>query len=846
MSLTGFVRDARSGRKFLLTGLHLVAVLAVCCWFLYTFHNYLPALDAAAFQETIASIGDLLARWGILDILFVAWIWLAAYLLGRKFLDLLGICLVSGTERRWLCSTLGLSVLSLAVFLLAALQILHRGEAYVLLSLPLLISLREMRQMTSKLWRGQLRIPRPLSGRNLAHFFLVAYIAVVLAVVFLSALGPEVEYDPLAMHLYAAKTIAQQHSLQAIPEVPQTFLPKNVTMLFSLGMLLHGQICVKLINFLLGLLALLGAYTLTTRCFSRSTGLVAVAVLASSPLLMWEMRTAHLDAGFTLFVFLAVFSTLLWLQTSQRPWFYLAVYSTAFSLGTKYQALFPLGGLATAVLLDQLMKRESLYAAGKRAVKFFLLAMMGLVPWAIVNLIQTGNPLFPFLNGFFHSPYWNVPLTQRVVWQMHDSGIPIQLSHGWSIVTNFWHLGVNQVDFHGNIGPFYVLLIPLLVFHRRIHSVIKFLLIVSLVYWLLWLFTGQHARYFLAALPGLAILAAYALVNFLEWVQGRVGRPLAGAVAILLMLLAVFNSPLFEKYGANPRYGARLWESVPGKYLLGLESRNTYLSRYLLDYPVVQHLNQLPGQKRVLFWWNTDPIAFYLDGETALIYSHFVDKLEGQDPAELARVLQENGITHFVVGQLYADSNYISNPENEFVQRYLRKIYQRNSVNLYEVSSQPLRQEIVAYDFLNHVEDATIKIPGEPPGKPNSDYWGVFRIGEEDRYALLTHPPAEVDFEVTLPELPRIRFAVGRRWPPCETEGSFQLWIQAAEGERERLYERVTKAQNPIDYVAWFDEEVDLSAYSGQRVRFTFQSEWEGGGGCDWFFWGHPQIIALP
>ena len=824
----------------------LLGVAAVCLWFLYAFHSYMPHLGPTAFRETVSSLSDLLNRWGIPDTIFVAWTWMAAYLLGRKFLDGLGICLVSGIERLWLSSTLGLSVLSLAIFLLAVLHILHRGEAYALLILPVLIWFGEVRRIAAKLWRLRPAAPGPLSVRNLAHCFLVSYIAVVLAVVFLSALGPEIEYDPLSMHLYAARTIAEQHSLKAIPEIPQTFLPKNITMLFSLGWLLHSQMTAKLINYLLGVLALLGTYALAARLFSRTVGLVAVAVLASSPLLMWEMRTAHLDSGFTLFVFLPLFATLLWLESSQPSWFHLAVYATAFSLGTKYQALFPLGALATIVFSHGVMNLRNFFAAGTRTMKFFLFSVIGLLPWGIVNLVQTGNPVFPFFNEVFQSPYWTPELTQRVEVQMRESGIPITFSNGWAVVTDFWHMGVAQIDFHGNIGVFYLILIPLLIFQRRIPTAVKLLLGFSMIYWLLWLFTGQHARYFLGALPGLALAAAYALVGWLEWVRAKVGKPFAVGTASLLALLAVFNSPFFESYGASPRYGSPILESVPGKFLLGQESRDQFLSRSLLDYPVVQYLNQLPGKKKVLFSWDSDPIAYYLNGETAFVYTYYFEQLGGQNPAELSRVLREHGITHVVIGQRSADSLFYSDPEKEFVQRYLKKIYQKNSIILYEVASQALRQEIVSYDFLNHIDDATIEMPAEPSGKPNSAYRGVHRIVQEDRYALETHPPAEVQFGVSLPQHPVMRFAVGRKWPPCEAPGWFQLWIQPADGERQKLFERLVMAQNPIYEVGWFEEEIDLAAYAGQTVRFAFKTELPAGGGCDWFLWADPQIISRP
>jgi hypothetical protein len=216
------------------------------------------------------------------------------------------------------------------------------------------------------------------------------------------------------------------------------------------------------------------------------------------------------------------------------------------------------------------------------------------------------------------------------------------------------------------------------------------------------------------------------------------------------------------------------------------------------------------------------------------------------NPAQLAQVLHRNGVTHVVVEQLRQEEQFFSNPEKEFVQRYLKKIYQKNSIILYEVSRGPLIQETVSFDFLDHIREAAIKMPAEPAGKPNTGYRSVVRLAEETRYVLVTHPPAEVDFTVTIPENPVMRFALGRRWPPCTSKGSFQLWAKGSDGIRRMLFDREVSEPNSLNEPAWFDEELDLTAFAGQRVTMTFQTSLPEPGICDWFLWADPQIISRP
>ena len=844
-------------------------VLAACAWFLYAFHNYLPDLNSVALRETRMRFDGFLRAWGFLDAPLVLWVLLAANLLGKKLLEILEIddaainpTSDAGIERFWLRSAAGLAVLSVACFGLAALHLFYRASIILLLALTVAFSYRSIREVGGRLLRrgAKIELP-PFSAGGFARAFLLAYIVVVLAVVYLSAIGPELEFDPLAMHLVAARAFIQQHRLTAVREVPQTFFPKNITLLFSVGMLLRSEITAKLINYLFGLLSIAGAYAFAARLLSRNAGLAAAAILASSPLFIWEMRTAHVDGGFALFVFVSLYATIRWLEDNQPQWFRLAVLATAFSLGTKYQALFSLGSLAVLILVFRLSQRRGFAASAGQALRFFLLSALGLIPWGLVNFRQTGNPAFPFLNGIFHSIYWNPQQTQIAMAQMAESGVPITTSNGWAVLTNFWTMVMDQTDrFHGNIGIFYLLLIPLLLFQLKSAWPAKRSLILilgfSLSYWLLWLFTGQHARYFLGALPGLAVVAACSLIHWLESIQQRAGRPAAALAAVILAAIAVFNSPFFENYGASSRYGELVAETIPWKMLVGAETGDEFLSRRIPDYEAVQYINRIPGRGKTLFWWNTHPIGFYLNGEFAFVYSYYFDRFSGKDPAEIYRALQEHGVTHVLVGQSREEDAYFSNPEKGFVQHYLKKIFQRNAVIVYQVVSPSLEPgpapERVAYDFLGHIGDATFTMRPNPEFSvsDNNGYRVITETGPESgrdqRQALLTFPPAEVEFRVALPERPVLRFAIGRKFMPCTNRGTFAVGIAEEGGQKEPVFREETGTANEIRALDWTDREVDLTKFAGRQVTITFSTAAADPKICNWYLWADPQIISRP
>jgi hypothetical protein len=829
---------------------HFFIYACALTWLIYTYHRYLPLLTRPRFKEIFSTIETAVTRAGLVDIFVVAWLWVAAYLLGRKFLRLLKVPLEPGMERLALSSAAGLSLVSLTVLVLSLLNMLHRPLSWVLLIVITALGAQELKTAWREAWGGVTqRLGRAqFSATWLGHAFILAFLLVVLGLILISALGPPIEYDELAYHLTGPKVYVQQHGLKPIPTIPHTFFPKNIGMLFTLGMLLHNEVTAKLIHYLLGLLSLFIVYAFGSTYFSRSVGWVAAGVLATSPIFLWEMRTALIDVGYAFYVFASLYAGVIWLRSGERSWYRLTIYFTAFCLGIKYHAVFALASLAALIFLYRLISQRDLKLAATTTLKVGLLSALGFLPWGAIALVQTRNPFYPLLNNIFQSPYWTVEHTLMTVSNLAGTGgVKLTSASWWDFLIVPWRMVVDSGHFSGNIGPFFLLLIPFLVLKRNVEPKIKLVLAFSLFYSLTWMFTGGHGRYYVPVLPGLAVVGAYGLVKWLESGQNLSHRYLARATATVLILMACFNTPFFENYGASSGYGFSIMHTLPLRYLLGEESRETYLSRCVRNYPVIQYLNQLPGKKKTLFWWNDDQQSmFYVDGVAAGHFSPFGTKLFREDSEELYRILRENAVTHLIVAQPMQEANLLTRPEGDFVRRYLKKVYQKNATILYEVSPAPMTQPIIFYDFLNHVREAAIRMPNEPPGKPNTDYRMVTGIGTDARYSLLGFPPSEVEYSLTLCERPLLQFAVGQAIPSCSGRGSFQIWLSRVTGERQQIYSRELHAeQNPQD-VGWFEERLELGAFAGQQVKILFETKHLGGGSCVWYCWADPVILSQP
>jgi len=826
--------------------LALLMFVLACGWFIFAFRRYLPGAEWPAIKSVLSgfSLRDsvLLAlapsTWlsSLLDIALVLWFWLTSWVIGAVVVARIGLPRLRRSERFLFASALGISFWSFAALVLAASRLFY---AQVLYGLMILVTLLGARRI-SRAVVGWCRHAAGTAGYQALRdrLLLVAlgvFILLVLSVFFISALAPEIEFDARLTHLTAAKIYAQTHRLEPIPDIPQTFFPRSVTMLFAIGMVMKGETAAKLIQFLLGVLCLLTGYAIAARICRPACGWVAAVILASSPLLLWETRTAHLELGLTLYVSLALFTTMLWLTGQGHRFWWLGAYFLAFAQGTKYHALWALVTLPIIVLLFRIAKARKMTAVADTA-RFSLFSAAGLLPWAVVNLIQTGNPLFPFLNDVFRSPYWNSALSDYGTHEMSVAGL--STGADWLKLPAFlWYLVTDDTGrFRGNIGPFYLLFLPLLLLQRRWSSETKIILLFSGLYSLIWLFTAQHARYFLPLLPGLAAVSAVGLVYWLSRLEGT-HRLLSALAVVLLFALAVLNSPLFERLGANARYGSvSVTDKLAWAYLAGRETKDQYLSRWISNHDAVLHFNRLPQPKKVLFWWTAPNFLGVENGGFACYYSPCFPELQSNDPAHVRHVLAENDITHFIVDQGGQDQALATRPDGPFAQAYLKPIFQKNGVILYEIEDQPGGHDPVTCDFLSHLAEAQFRLPSVSPEAEKVSFKRFVDIGGDRRWALAI-PEGDAIFPVHVPERAVLRCSIAADATECSDISAVEIDVQWERTETPVF-------TGTVNGTRWQEVMADLSAFAGKDVKVIFRVKPTRFSGCGVYYWADPILVS--
>jgi arylsulfatase A-like enzyme len=111
------------------------------------------------------------------------------------------------------------------------------------------------------------------------------------------------------------------------------------------------------------------------------------------------------------------------------------------------------------------------------------------------------------------------------------------------------------------------------------------------------------------------------------------------------------------------------------------------------------------------------------------------------------------------------------------------------------------------------------------------------------REALLAPAPSDLRFDVQIPTGGRLYFsnALHAMSRPGD-EATFRVLVEANGGDAAELYRRTLRIGEDGQDWRWFEEQVDLSAYGGRRVRLTLETRATGGRG--YALWGSPTIDA--
>jgi hypothetical protein len=277
---------------------------------------------------------------------------------------------------------------------------------------------------------------------------------------------------------------------------------------------------------------------------------------------------------------------------------------------------------------------------------FAALGALPCLPWLAKNWLQTGNPFFPLMAGFF--PGSGVAEGEGSV---GFAGLDVFAKRAWLYGESGWQITAlplrlffagrddDPQHFDGVLSPLLILLLPW-VFKGKWLSEKRLLLGFALLYLAYALFLADmRARYVLTIVPPLVALAVYGVFN----VYLSIKRPAYLLAGLLLCA------------GIHGYYLWRYFEEIePLAYLTGAERRDNYLARVLPDYAAFQYVNRdLPPTAKIYLLF-IGRRAYYCERD----YFHDGGELPGfllgavraaKDPADIHRQLTNKRLTHLLV-----------------------------------------------------------------------------------------------------------------------------------------------------------------------------------------------------
>lgn len=629
----------------------------------------------------------------MIDLISIIFLVILSGAAGRKCLGLIKFQSFSKDDNALLLISIGLGfgIISYSIYFLGILSLLYKWVLWTLLIMLVVFLRREMKDFCISISRLTVESVREIPKLSRFNQALLISLASYLILNLIGAFSPLIETDPLAYNLLAPKRFLLSHRIYFLPDnLSQSNSHLGMEMLYIPSMaLIGGETLPQLIQYATGILAALTIIIFCKRHLnSVNIGLLAGVIFYSQPAARYLSAIPKIDLGIVFYFMLMVFSFFIWAYDSEGDddkWLLLSSIFLGLAATAKLTGIFFFPPFFAAVLLAcRFYKKLDWRMAIFKAFKYGTIGFMIVLPWCAKSYYFFGDPIHPFLTSAGSGGYIPSPVKMSFL---------EFLSLPWNMV---FHM--EKIREGGSPASVVFLgFLPFLFLLTRKDKKILYLLAFSIV-WIAQFYAagGITARWILPSFALLSIVYAFSLIRFFENSQKYLKAMVMGALLVYVTLIHVEDPDSFERLKRLP-------------VVLGLESRDDYLSRSLEFYDTFQYANKnLPSDAKVFDPWEVR--GYYLDR------AFFSGNLYNRDNqfGEISRMtscraavekLRERGVTHVMKNVNYHnlllwmyDNKLISiNPTTNIfykpcMDKYLERIYDSKNVYLYAIKS-PLPSE---------------------------------------------------------------------------------------------------------------------------------------------------------
>ncbi len=514
------------------------------------------------------------------------WMFVASYAIGAAILSRYGLDTAAPAARIALAAGTGLGLLAVVLIPIGLAGLYGPVTSAVLLLAPLLAFPSRAGELGGEIrrlfqsWTETEALRSPLAG------VVVAVAPAFLAAYLLCMLAPSIAYDAVSHHLPAAKYYVMSGKLQPLPmidaafdrlgvftlghSVAYSYYPQSFEELLAVAWSLGGQPAAQFVTPLFFILSLLTGAAIAGLCgVSRLGCVLGLAVGATLPVASWTGAIAKNDWPLAFFQLAALYAVLRALEGEDgrpRGWLLLTAFFLGLSFGVKHVALF--GAIPIGLLALNALRRQPrfLRLAASMALIF---ALSGLF-WHARAYILKGNPVYPA----------GARLAARSLGGMDGTAVSRPLAY--LVYPWYAHFKGHSVLESPSSNPLgfsllFFAAVFLLVVRRKASSPERRCWFYLAVYYLYWVYVWGVLRYALAPMLVLSLLLGgrMAGLSMQTWPRRISVAALAYSLcfALLPTMIIEVNAPQLA-------------------YFAGRLDKAGYLREAMVDYPVIEFLNE--------------------------------------------------------------------------------------------------------------------------------------------------------------------------------------------------------------------------------------------------------------
>ncbi|MCK5451759.1 MAG: glycosyltransferase family 39 protein, partial [Candidatus Omnitrophica bacterium] len=598
---------------------------------------------------------------------------LILWAVGRKMLTICSINCTSVSENFVFSFGIGFGIIAYLVLFLGIFKVLYCSLICGVLAAIALIVFPEVKKCLRDIKDAFIKIKN--TKLDPVSKVLLCMLGVVVLMTLFGALSPSYSNDSMVYHLTDAKYFAQNHMVGHIFENSTNSLwPYLVEMYYTLAMLFNLAPMAGLFHFSLAVVSAVGIYSFSKRFFSHKIGIVSSVIFFLTPIIFTEATHTYVDLGSVFYAFLAFYAFVLYLENKTINWAGISGVMCGLGMSVKY--FFVIVPVILGIYFVFVAFRDKFPGSVFKALLLFSAGTIAIpIIWYVRQYIVIGTPVFPFFAGIFGvaglDPEVIKVISEKSIRESH--GMIVNLK---SLLTLPWRMVMSPEEFGGEkIGPVFLAIIPAFIFLKDVDKIVKRVSIFAIAYICLWFVLYQHMRFFMPVVPFLSVISAYIICDTIG-TKKVIDRIIWTLVCILLAFSLGFS----------------FYHNVePAKVVLGMESRENYLSENERSFRISEYVNKqlstddklmVVGEghtffvdksyKREMYWW---------------IFSRYEKKYNSPD--EVVDALRRDGFSHILYAEYGGDKEKRGTffrltklmENEEFKDGFLEEIYTEESLS---------------------------------------------------------------------------------------------------------------------------------------------------------------------